>query len=295
MTQEIAVKKQTPLQELRQTMEAPEMRAQIKMALPAHIPVDKFIRVVTTAVSNEPKLLAANRLSLYNACMKAAADGLVPDGKEAALVTYGEEVSYQPMVGGILKKVRNSGELSSISAFIVHEGEKFELWVDNTGEHFKHEPTVFGKKGGAIGVYAQAQTKDGGLYFEVMSKEQVMAIREKARTKQIWDGPFGHEKWKVACIRRLSKRLPMSTDLEQTIHQIDDEIDLENTNADEPRPNAPITSVSNTSSRLSAVVAPKAPATPKPAATQPAAAKTAPPAEEPNEAPLTAEEEGLPI
>lgn len=283
MTQALDTKKQTPLQELRITMESKQMREQIKMALPQHVNVDKFIRVVTTAVANEPKLLEANRGSFYNACMKAAADGLVPDGKEAALVTFGGEVAYMPMVAGILKKVRNSGELSSICAFIVHQGEKFELWVDNTGEHFKHEPNVFDKKGEAIGVYAQALTKDGGTYFEFMTKEQILAIRNVARTKNIWDGAFGLEKWKVACIRRLSKRLPMSTDLEQTIQRIDEEVDFEETPTAPPAtPPAP---TDNTSSRLKSAVTAKTPAPAAPPAQSAAAKATPVKAAEPNEDP----------
>lgn len=313
MTQALEVKKQNPLQEFRSTMEAPEMKKQVEMALPSHVKVDKFIRVVTTAVANDPALLEANRMTLYNAAMKAAADGLVPDGKEAALVVFNKNagtkdapkwekhVQYMPMVAGILKKVRNSGELSSICAFIVHKNEPFSVWVDNAGEHFKHEPLMFGEKGEPIGVYALAQTKDGGTYFEVMSKDQVMKIREVAKTKNIWDGPFGSEKWKVACIRRLSKRLPMSTDLEQTIQQIDDEIDL-----DEPTP-TPAAPVPETSSRLAAAVSTPPPAAaPRPAAAPPpappkAAPKPAPapapaPQEEPNEAPLNeSEEDQLPI
>lgn len=304
MAQEIEVKKQSPLQEIRTTMESPEMRQQIKMALPAHVNVDKFIRVITTAVANEPRLLEAGRLSFYNACMKAAADGLVPDGKEAALVTFGSEVSYMPMVAGILKKIRNSGELESIYSEVVHKSDKFKFQpgIDSVPDH---QPEWFEKRGDAIGVYAVAKTKDGGVYVEIMNKEQVMAIRAVAKTKNIWDGAFGLEKWKVACIRRLSKRLPMSTDLEEFQKEFDDDIDLD----DKPTP-TPIAPVPETSSRLAAAVttpqpaaqprpAPAAPQPPKPAAAKPPAAQpraAAPAPEEPNEAPLSeVEEDQVPI
>jgi len=221
-----AVVKITPIQEVRRTLEGTEMKAEIQKALTGTgIPADKFIRIAITAVQNNPALLSpeVDRKSLYGACMKAAQDGLLPDNREAALVLFKDKVQYMPMVAGILKKVRNSGELSSITSQVVHKGDKFRYWVDSDGEHLEHEPLLFGERGDAIGVYALAKTKDGAVYIEVMDIEQVRAVRNMARSKNVWDGAFGFEMWKKSAIRRLSKRLPMSTDLEQVIHQ-DDEL-----------------------------------------------------------------------
>lgn len=277
MTQEITTKAKTPLQEVRATMESQEMRQQIKMALPPHIPVEKFIRVATTAIANDAKLASANRMSLYNSCMKCAADGLVPDGKEAALVTFGDQVAYMPMIAGILKKVRNSGELSMIDSQVVYEHDKF-TYRPGIDEMPLFEPNWFGNRGEAIGVYAVAKIKDGDCFVEIMNKDQVNAIKNVARTKTVWDGAFKTEMWRKSAIRRLAKRLPSSTDLEQIIEREDEMVDLKKEDKPVVEQPAPV----NTSSRLSSVVKAKAPVvdvTP-----------------EPNEAPLTeAEEQSLPI
>ena len=37
-------------------------------ALPAHIPVERFVRVALTAVATSPRLLEMDRASLWNAC-----------------------------------------------------------------------------------------------------------------------------------------------------------------------------------------------------------------------------------
>src|SRR3546814_20222483 len=71
---------------LRQTIG--KMEAQIKMALPAHIPVEKFHRVAVTAISSNPDLLNVDRTSLFGALMKAAQDGLLPDGRDGAIVPF---------------------------------------------------------------------------------------------------------------------------------------------------------------------------------------------------------------
>ena len=214
------------------------MEPQFKMALPPQINSDKFIRIVVTAVQMNPYLIApdVNRTTLYNSCMKAAQDGLMLDGREATLTIFGKDVAYMPMVAGILKKVRNSGELSSITSQIVFKNDRFKYWVDSDGEHIEHEPLMFGDRGEAIGVYALAKTKDGAVYIEVMDKAQVMAVKAVSKAKSgPWAGSFEHEMWRKTVIRRLSKRLPMSTDLEQVITRDDELYDFD-PKADEPKP-----------------------------------------------------------
>jgi len=211
MTTEIA--KVKPIEELRMTLT--RMQDQFKMALPPDITPEKFIRVIMTAVGQNPSILNGNRQTFYAACMKSAQDGLLPDGREAALVPFGQDVTYMPMVSGILKKVRNSDELSSITSQMVHKNDRFRFWIDGDGEHIDHEPLMFGERGEAIGVYALAKIKNGGLYIEVMDKAQVMAVKGASRAKGgPWAGAFEHEMWRKTAIRRLAKRLPMSTDKE---------------------------------------------------------------------------------
>src|SRR5215831_21161121 len=112
-----------PLTQFRRDLTS--MESQFAMALPAHIPVERFTRVVMTAVQNNMKLLRCTRQSLFNACMKAAQDGLLPDGREGAIVPFGDDeeggrgrrgapvptASWMPMIAGIRKKARNSGEI----------------------------------------------------------------------------------------------------------------------------------------------------------------------------------------
>lgn len=215
-----------PIDDIRISIQ--QMEPQFKMALPSQIAPEKFIRVTMTAIQMNPELLNADRKSLFSSCMKAAADGLLPDGREAALVTYktktGIIAAYLPMIGGILKKIRNSGDLAMITAQIIFKNDQFRYWVDDAGEHVNHEPLLFGDRGDPIGVYALAKTTDGAVYIETMTKNQVMAVRAVSRAQNgPWSGPFEHEMWRKTAIRRLSKRLPMSTDVE-TVIQRDDEL-----------------------------------------------------------------------
>ena len=106
----------TALVEIRSAVE--KMAPQFKAALPAHVPVERFVRTTLTAVQTNQALLDADRRTLFAAATKAAQTGLLPDGREGAIVTFRRkdgtvEAQWMPMVAGIMKLVRNSGEIST--------------------------------------------------------------------------------------------------------------------------------------------------------------------------------------
>lgn len=213
---------------------AAEVKAQVQAsegefaaALPPHIPVERFMRVVQTAIVSNPTLMNANRKSLFEAAMKAAQDGLLPDGRDGAFVTFKDKVQWMPMVGGILKKVRNSGELLTIGAHVVHENDRFSYRLGDE-EMIDHEPLLTGDRGDPVIVYAIAKTKDGGIYREVMTVREIEQVRSVSRAKDA--GPWKDwwtEMARKTVIRRLAKRLPMSTDLDDLIRRDDALYDFE--------------------------------------------------------------------
>jgi len=224
MTQTKAVATLTPVKQLCKTITA--MEENFKQALPPQVPSQKFIRTILTAIQQEDiaKKINEGKLdknSLFQSCQKAAQDGLVIDGREAALVTFWNkdkglnECQYMPMVGGIIKKVRNSGELSTITAQIVYENDLFERRL-GIKEEIDHIPPKFGEdRGKPVGAYAVAHLKDGSYQLCVMDKNQIESVKKCAKTKMIWEGPFWDQQWEKTVIRRLCKRLPMSSDLER--------------------------------------------------------------------------------
>lgn len=136
------------------------MQHQLKNVLPNHITPEKFMRTVMMAVNMEPGLLNCDRASLKNAAIKCAADGLLPDKREAAFVKYGNSVVYMPMFGGIQKRVRNSGDIASIEARVIYEHDEFS-WLQGTESKLVHIPKFPGDRGTIVGAYAMAHGKTG--------------------------------------------------------------------------------------------------------------------------------------
>ena len=219
----------TPMEAMRGTLT--KMSPEFQAALPPQINVEKFIRTTLTAVQMQPELLQADRRSLLGSCMKAAQDGLLPDGREAALVIFrsknGPQVQYMPMIVGVLKKIRNSGELASISAQVAYSADLFEYELGDE-EKITHKPFLGGDRGEPIAVYAVAKTKDGAIYREVMSVSDVEKVRASSRA-----GKFGpwvdwwDEMAKKTVIRRMAKRLPSSADVDQMFDNDNNQYDFQ--------------------------------------------------------------------
>jgi recombination protein RecT len=208
-----------PMVQLRNYLD--ERRNSLKTALPAHISPERFIRVVLTAAQINPEIIACDKQSLWNACMRAANDGLLPDGVEAALVPFKSKATYIPMYQGLLKKFRNSGEFKWVTAGLVYEGDEYDHWIDETGEHFKHRPADdnTGKK--IRRVYALATTKEGGSFIADMSLSEVNKRRSMSRAQRE-DAPWKvwpEEMMKKTALRQLSKLLPKSSDLDALIRR----------------------------------------------------------------------------
>lgn len=224
-----------------------KMQPEFKKALPAHIPAEKFVRTVQTAIMMNPQIEAAcqsegGMQSFLSACTNAAKDGLILDGKEAALVTFRsnsgtrnkpvweERIQYIPMVAGLLKKARNSGEISSIAAHVVFENDRF-TYVLGDNEHIEHVPK-FADRGQPVAVYAIARLTDGSIQREVMDREAVMAIASQSKNSFQYDPDKGRnfgEWWRKTVIRRIAKYLPSSSDRDgfaQAVERIDEDFDF---------------------------------------------------------------------
>ena len=239
------------------------MQKQFQSTLPAHISPQKFLRAAVTAVQNTPDLQEAEVPSIISACQKAATDGLIIDGREAALVVFNKNVApqgqrakwekhaqYMPMVAGLLKKARNSGQISAISAHVVYKNDDFdyELGLD---PKLTHKPVIDGAPGELRCAYAIAKLKDGSTQFEVMTRTQIYKIL--ASSKSGWDAQNSKPKgiwlkwedqmWRKTALKALLKYLPSSSDLDGIIEYDNAEFGLTNdsmaSGAAEPAKKAP--------------------------------------------------------
>lgn len=198
---------------------------EIESVLPKSVSIDVFCRAAKIAISDNQDLNNADATSVIKSLSKCAADGLVPDGKEAALVVFNKKVKingrdewqkhaqYMPMVDGVLKRARLSGEVLNVSAKAVFENDQFDYWVDESGEHFKHRP-LFSDQGSLKLVYAFARLKSGELVFEPMSKAEVDKVRAASKTGEYGPWKDWYERMALkSVLHRLTRRLPNASEM----------------------------------------------------------------------------------
>ncbi|UOF77747.1 rect family [Caudoviricetes sp.] len=190
---------------------------------------DRFIATAKTAIQThvqKDRLEKADRQSLYLAIKKSATDGLMPDNREAALVVYGDQVQYQPMVQGLVKMARQSGEIESINSEIVYENDEFYLSYDFDGVKFKHAPDWKSERGKPCLVWASVKLKSGEIIARAYPKERIMQIATRSKQSGNYNPETGkdwEEFWRKAAIRNILKYAPKSTQLEKALAEADSE------------------------------------------------------------------------
>lgn len=207
-------------------------------ALPSHIPLERFKRTVITALNQNPDLRSADRRFFFNAAVKCAHDGLYPDGREAALVVFNTKIKdaqghehwvkatqYMPMIAGIRKRMRNTGEVLSATAEVVYQKDRF-AYVKGENPHIEHEPPPLGEdRGLPIGAYAIIRLANGEVLREVMDKREIERVRAVSRSGKDPNSPWA--KWwdemaRKSVLRRCAKGAPTGSELDRLLTRDDE-------------------------------------------------------------------------
>lgn len=221
-----------------------KLREQIEEVLPARVDPDRFLRVVTKAVIENPKLMQCTRVSILASIHEAAQLGLEPSGLlgSAYLVPYSRRVNengtwrsvYEaqliPGYRGLIDLARRSGEIDAIEAEVVRHRDVFSI-VKGTNARLTHipfipDPTAAPEerdRGPVVGAYMKAVLRGGHEQYEWMTYDDIEAIRK--RSKAADGGPWvtdWNEMARKTVVRRGSKYLPMTTDFRRAL-ELDEE------------------------------------------------------------------------
>lgn len=211
-------------------------KGQIALALPKHMSPDRMLRIAMTSIQRTPELLECTPVSLVSCVIQAAQLGLEPDGVlgEAYLIPFRDRkagtvvCTFIPGYKGLIKLARQSGQVSTVYARVVHEKDRFEFayGLNDKLEHVPFMPSLDAEleqenidpAGRITYVYAIAKLKDGGVQFEVMARHEIEAVRARSRAGQSgpWVTDFP-EMAKKTVLRRLSKMLPASVELARAV------------------------------------------------------------------------------
>lgn len=196
--------------------------------LPDWIDPERFRRTLFWLIQSNPALQKMQPRSVLDGCMKAAMDGLLLDGKEAALIPHQGVARYSPMIGGLMKLARRSKQFRAIHVHPVYQNDEIDAVLGDS-PHISHRPLFFGDRGALIGAYAIVETQGGWREYEVMSKVDIDKVREASPSS---NSPAWRD-WEdqMACkavFRRLWKRMDHDVDqLDSAIHRDDEGFTLD--------------------------------------------------------------------
>jgi len=204
--------------------------AGIESVLRAGTTMDQFVRCASIAMVQSKDLGQANQDSVIMALIMCAKDGLVPDNKEAALVTFNtkdkasgqfvKKAQYLPMIDGVIKRARMSGQVAAMAAKSVYDNDHFDYWMDENGEHYKYVPDLAGNRGELKLCFAYSKLTNGELLIEVMTKADIDKVKGASKTSSY--GPWVDWYDRMGCkavMHRLCRRLPNASEIVQMCEQ----------------------------------------------------------------------------
>ena len=197
------------------------MKGEFAKALPAHVTIDRFLRLALTELRMNSLLGNASAESLLGGLMTAARLGLDVGGPTGHFYLTPRRIkgdwSVVPIVGyrGLIELARRAG-VGQVNAQLVRDGDHFAEGFDNErGFYAEWQPmTGGGNDRSVIGVLAAARLENGDVQHRYLTIDEVMD--RKARGAAGDKGPWATDldaMIRKTGIRALVPMLPQSTDL----------------------------------------------------------------------------------
>jgi recombination protein RecT len=213
-------------------------------SLPAHVSPARFERNLANALMREPKLLQIDPRKVYREVCKIAALGLVLDpqlGEAYLIADRNGDVQARIGYRGLIKLARQSGNVEALYAHDICQNDVTRVTL-GTDKRLEHAPDFLKPRGPVGAYYAVVRFSDVSSDFEVMTLEEVHAIRDRSdawkafKRGLIKSTPWGTDEGEMAkktVLRRLLKRCPMSPDLADVLAR-EDEADMRDAIPPEP-------------------------------------------------------------
>lgn len=188
-----------------------------KAALPKDLNVTRFVQNSVALLNGNNVLIdfaqKYGTAQIKAGLLRGAFLGLDFINAEAYLVPYGSTLNFMPSYKGMIKLCikYSSRPINTIYAKIVREGDEFMEEIVRGQPSVTFRPKPF-NKAPIVGCFAVCLYKDGGMVYEVMSKEDVEQCKRSSKSKNSPAWNFYTEMAKKTVIRRLAKSIPLDMD-----------------------------------------------------------------------------------
>ena len=168
-------------------------RAEFKKIAPKYISIERLIGLAVQAKMKNHLLAKCTSVSVIDFCMKMAEAGTDRVGSGGMwCVPFKDKSGNYNMVAIpdwrlIIDKARRAGVIKHATAEAVYEGDEFS-YERGLEPKLVHKPSMKSNKKKLIAVYCIYTLPDGSKDFDVMTKDEVDAIRRRSKAKD--SGPW---------------------------------------------------------------------------------------------------------
>ena len=190
--QNVQMQAMNPQRQMKQLLEKSWPR--IAAVMPQEMSEKRLYQMYVSTINREPQLASCSVESVLSCFMRCTSLGLEPSNVNglgmAYILPFGnknmrtgqKEAMFVLGYRGMIALARRSGQLKSIHAQAVYQGDEFDYWEDETGQHFKFRTTrgVPHTEATLTDVYVNAQLLPAGSVFVHMTKEEVEAVKRRS-------------------------------------------------------------------------------------------------------------------
>lgn len=213
------IERRTPQQELMARLEGDNFQKALVALLPENVTPERFRRVFGTALMANPEIVEAEPTTIMQSLLRIAEMGLLPNGREAAIVVRKnskkgiKEAQGQAMIDGVRRRFADHGW--TLRTQVVYANDEFEYDLtppERVIRHVRVRPG--GERGNLIHAYAVATHRDGRRETKVIGLEEIetaMAASRFTGPGSTWDVHTA-AMWEKTAGHRIAKQVGLADD-----------------------------------------------------------------------------------
>lgn len=164
--------------------------------------------------------------SFIDAVVRCSKDGLMPDGKQAAIARFLRVATYMPMVEGFCHILYATGFVKDINHDVVRDCDEIDAVQGDDGYVRQKKPFKRPAQAETIGAWCVINLSTGGKIIEVCDDKDLADIAKVSRSTKGPRVDWQDEMHRKGPFRRAMKRAPKDPRLAQLIAHDDMNYDL---------------------------------------------------------------------
>lgn len=189
------------------------------LALPANYSVQNALKAAylklqsTKDLMKRPALAVCTPVSISNALLDMAVQGLSPAKNQCYFIVYGNELQMRRSYFGTIAVLKHLDSIEDIDAQVIHQGDEFEIGADEIGHIIvtKFKPSFANLDKPIRGAFAFIKLANGRTDYTIMTMKQIQTAWDQSKQHSI-QHKYSDQMAKRTVINRAAKMFINTSD-----------------------------------------------------------------------------------